>query len=157
MKQSRTTLGAVAALALLSGCASEPMGPRTTVMPGPNKPFAVFQRDDAFCRQFAQQQSAGVAGASNNQQIGSAVLGTVLGAGLGAAIGGGRGAGIGAASGALGGTMVGSSQAQRGTLTAQQLFDNAYAQCMFAHGNQVAGFAQPAASASVPPPPPPPR
>jgi uncharacterized protein YcfJ len=113
------------------------MGPRAAVMPGPNKPFAVFQQEDAFCRQFAQQQSAGVAQASNNQQIGSAVLGTVLGAGLGAAIGGGRGAGIGAASGALGGTLSGSSQAQRGTLTAQQLFDNAYRQCMYAHGNQV--------------------
>jgi uncharacterized protein YcfJ len=153
---SKAIIGAVAALALLSGCAQQPMGPRAAVMPGPNKPFAVFQQDDAFCRQFAQQQSAGVAQAGNNQQIGSAVLGTVLGAGLGTAIGGGRGAAIGAAGGALGGTMSGSSQAQRGTLTAQQLFDNAYRQCMYAHGNQVAGFAPPA-SASVPPPPPPPR
>jgi uncharacterized protein YcfJ len=153
---NKIIIGAVAALALLSGCASQPMGPRVAVMPAPNKPFSVFEQEDAECRNFAQSRSAGVAEASNTQQFGTAVLGTVLGAGLGAAIGGGRGAAIGAAGGALGGTMSGSSQAERGTLTAQQLFDNAYRQCMYAHGNQVAGFAPPA-SASVPPPPPPPR
>jgi hypothetical protein len=155
VKHSKATCGAVAALALLLGCAQEPMGPRTRVMPGPNKPFAVFQQDDAVCRQFAQQQAGGAAGSANNQQIGSAVLGTVLGAGLGAALGGGTGAGIGAASGALGGTMVGSSQAQRGTVTAQQLFDNAYSQCMYAKGNQVAGFVRPSPPPGPPPPPPP--
>ena len=140
MKHRKVAIGALASLAILSGCTSEPVGPRAGVMPAPNKPFAEFQRDDAICRQFAQQQSTGVAQGANNQQIGSAVLGTVLGAGLGAALGGGRGAGIGAATGALGGTMVGSSQAQRGTFTAQQLYDSAYQQCMYAHGNQVAGF-----------------
>jgi uncharacterized protein YcfJ len=155
VKHNKAIIGAVAALALLSGCASQPMGPRVAVMPGPNKPFSVFQEDDAVCRNFAQSRSAGVAESSNNSQIGTAVLGTVLGAGLGAAIGGGQGAGIGAASGALGGTLVGSGQAQRGTLTAQQLYDNAYSQCMYAKGNQVPGFVQPAASASAPPPPPP--
>jgi uncharacterized protein YcfJ len=155
VKHNKAIIGAVAALALLSGCASQPMGPRVAVMPAPNKPFSVFQEDDAVCRNFAQQRTAGVAESANNSQIGTAVLGTVLGAGLGAAIGGGQGAGIGAASGALGGTLVGSGQAQRGTYTAQQLYDNAYSQCMYAKGNQVPGFVQPAASASVPPPPPP--
>jgi uncharacterized protein YcfJ len=138
--------------AVLAGCASEPMGPRVAVMPAPNKPFSVFQDDDLICRNFAKQQSAGVAQQGNAAQVGTAVVGTALGAGLGAAIGGGRGAAVGAGTGALGGTAVGAGQAERGTLTAQQLYDNAYAQCMYARGNQVPGYAAPA-----PPPPPPPR
>ncbi|HZB93880.1 MAG TPA: glycine zipper family protein [Stellaceae bacterium] len=155
MKHAQATIAAVTTLALLSGCAQAPMGPRVAVMPGPNKPFAVFQEDDAVCRNFAQQHSAGVAEASNNAQIGTAVLGTVLGAGLGAAIGGGRGAAIGAGAGALGGTAIGSGQAQRGSYTAQQLYDNAYSQCMYAHGNQVPGYVQTPAVVTGPPGPPP--
>jgi uncharacterized protein YcfJ len=155
---NKAIIGAVAALALLSGCASAPMGPRVAVMPAPNKPFSVFEQEDAECRNFAQSRSAGVAEASNNQQFGTAVLGTVLGAGLGAAIGGGQGAAIGAGAGALGGTAVGSNAAARGTMSAQQFYDNAYSQCMYAKGNQVPGFV-PASSAPPPgysPPPGPP-
>jgi uncharacterized protein YcfJ len=147
----KVIIGAVGALALLSGCASQPMGPRVAVMPAPNKPFSVFEQEDAECRNFAQSRSAGVAEASNNQQFGTAVLGTVLGAGLGAAIGGGQGAAIGAGAGALGGTAVGSNATARGTMTAQQFYDNAYSQCMYAKGNQVPGFA-PAAPPPGPPP-----
>ena len=156
MKPVNATLVAVTTLALLAGCAQAPMGPRVAVMPAPNKPFPVFQDDDVVCRNFAQQRSAGVAESGNNAQVTSAVVGTVLGAGLGAAIGGGRGAAIGAGAGALGGTAYGSNAAGHGTYTAQQLYDNAYAQCMYSRGNQVPGFA-PAASAPPPPPPPPPR
>lgn len=152
MKHAPATIAAATAVALLAGCAAPPMGPRVAVMPAPNKPFPVFQEDDAICRQFAQQQSAGVAESANNRQVGSAVIGTVLGAGLGAAIGGGRGAGIGAASGALVGTGAGAGGAERGTYTAQQLYDNAYSQCMYSRGNQVPGFAAPAYAAPPPPP-----
>jgi uncharacterized protein YcfJ len=160
VKHVKRTVAAATALALLAGCATQPMGPRVAVMPAPNKPFAVFQEDDLVCRNFAQQQSAGVAEQGNSSQVGTAIIGTVLGAGLGAALGGGRGAAIGAGAGALGGTAVGSGQAERGSYTAQQLYDNAYSQCMYARGNQVPGFAPAPAMAPPPPgppPPPPPR
>src|SRR5690242_18649613 len=122
-------------------------------MPAPNKPFAAFQEDDVICRNYAQQSSAGVAESGNNQQVGTAVVGTLLGAGLGAAIGGGHGAAIGAGAGALGGTAVGSNAAARGTLTAQQIYNNAYTQCMYSRGNQVPGYYTPAAASPPPPPP----
>jgi uncharacterized protein YcfJ len=140
------------------------MGPTVNVMPAPNKPFVVFQQEDAGCRQFATQQSAGAVQQANNSQLGSAAIGTVLGAGLGAAIGGGRGAAIGAAGGATVGTGYGTGYAAHGTYTAQQLYDNAYSQCMYSYGNQVPGFypasAPPPPGAYPPPPgypPPPPR
>jgi len=141
---------AILTVGLLAGCASAPTGPRVQVLPAPNKPFPVFQQEDASCRQFAQQQSAGAAESANNSQLGSAAIGTVLGAGLGAAIGGGRGAAIGAGAGALGGTAYGTNAAERGTYTAQQLYDNAYTQCMYSYGNQVPGVY------AAPPPAPPP-
>lgn len=156
MKHAKAVVAAATTLALLAGCAEQPMGPRVAVMPAPGKPFEVFQQDDAVCRQFAQQQSAGAAEQGNNAQLGSAVIGTVLGAGLGAAIGGGRGAAIGAGTGAVAGTAIGSGQAARGTYTAQQLYDNAYSQCMYSRGNQVPGFVAAPAAAPPPPPPPPP-
>lgn len=142
----------VASLLLLEGCVTQPMGPRVAVMPAPNKPFAVFQEDQAVCKQFADQQTAGGADAANNRAVGSAVLGTVLGAGLGAAIGGGRGAAIGAGSGAIVGTAAGSGPAAGAQYSLQQRYDIAYEQCMYSRGNQVPGFS----NAPPPPPPPPP-
>ena len=157
MKHVKASVVAVTTLALLAGCATQPMGPTVSVMPAPGKPFGVFQEDDAICRNFAQQNSAGAAEQGNSQQVGTAIIGTVLGAGLGAAIGGGRGAAIGAGAGALGGTAVGANAAARGTYTAQQLYNNAYTQCMYSRGNQVPGYAPPpsAAPPGYPPPPPP--
>jgi len=133
----------VVPLLLLDGCAQTPMGPTVAVMPAPGKPFDVFQTDQAVCKQFADSQVAGGAQAANNQQVGTAVLGTILGAGLGAAIGGGRGAAIGAASGALGGTAVGAGPASQANMSLQQRYDIAYAQCMYTRGNQVPGFSPP--------------
>jgi uncharacterized protein YcfJ len=153
VKNVRSKIAAVAIAATLAACAQQPMAPTVSVMPAPNKPFQVFQEDDAICRQFGAQQSAGAAESGNNQAVGTAVIGTVLGAGLGAAIGGGRGAAIGAGAGALGGTAVGAGAAERGQYTAQQLYNNAYSQCMYSRGNQVPGYA---AAPNYPPPPPPP-
>jgi len=130
----------VVPLLLLDGCAQTPLGPTVAVMPAPGKPFDVFASDQAICKQFADSQVAGGAQAANNQQVGTAVLGTLLGAGLGAAIGGGRGAAIGAASGALGGTAVGAAPASQANMSLQQRYDIAYAQCMYTRGNQVPGF-----------------
>ena len=147
------------ALMAMSACTSPPMGPTVAVMPGPSKPFSVFQEDDAICRQFADQSIGGAQNAQNtqtNQTLIGAGVGTLLGAGLGAAIGGGRGAAIGAGAGAIGGTAVGASQAQTTGMSVQQRFNLAYQQCMFSRGNQVPGFVQSPPPGAFPPPPPPP-
>ncbi len=123
-------------------------------MRAPNKPFEVFQQDQAVCQQYAQQVIGPAQQQLQNQQVGSAVIGTVLGAGLGAAIGGGRGAAIGAASGAAAGTAYGSNAAQYESMNMQQRYDMAYSQCMYSHGNQTPGF-QPPPNYPYPPPPPP--
>jgi uncharacterized protein YcfJ len=159
VKQARAAAVATIAAALtLSACTQAPMGPTVGVMPGPNKPFSVFQEDQAICRQFAEQQVGGAQQAENTattQTLIGAGVGTLLGAGLGAAIGGGRGAAIGAAAGAVGGTAVGASQAQGSTMSVQRRYDIAYEQCMYSRGNQVPGYVQPAPAMSPPPPPPP--
>jgi len=140
MKALRPIFYSAAFLAILGGCVQPPMGPRVAVMPAPNKPFEVFAGEDASCRQFASQQVAGGAEQANNQEIGSAVVGTALGAALGAAVGGGRGAAIGAGSGAIVGTAAGSGPASYAQYGLQRRYDIAYSQCMYAHGNQVPGF-----------------
>lgn len=152
MRSSKTTTAALTALLLLEGCVTQPMGPTVQVMPAPGKPFDVFQQDQAVCKQYADQQTAGGAQQANNQQVLTGAVGTVLGAGLGAAIGGGRGAAIGAGSGAVAGTVVGAGPAQQAQMTLQQRYDAAYSQCMYGHGNQVPGYA-PAQPPPYPPPP----
>ncbi|HKW53982.1 MAG TPA: glycine zipper family protein, partial [Stellaceae bacterium] len=92
MNHVQRGVAVLAAAGVLAGCAQPPLGPTVPVMPAANKPFPVFQQEDAYCRQFAQQQTAGTAETANNAQFGTAVIGTVLGAGLGAALGGGQGA-----------------------------------------------------------------
>src|SRR5215471_18122955 len=125
VKNLRAKIAAVSAVTLLAACAQQPLAPTVQVMPAPNKPFAAFQEDDVICRNFAQQQSAGVAESGNNQQVGTAVVGTLLGAGLGAAIGGGRGAAIGAGAGAIAGTGLGMSSSANEQYGIQQQYDNA--------------------------------
>jgi uncharacterized protein YcfJ len=158
-------LVSLAALTALSSCAAPPLAPSVAVMPGPNKPFDVFQTDQAVCRQFAEQQVGGAQAANQagtNQALIGAGVGTLLGAGLGAAVGGGRGAAIGAGAGAVGGTAIGASNAQAAQYTLQQRYDIAYEQCMASRGNQVPGYPAaypapyPAPPPSYPPPPPPP-
>ncbi len=145
----------------LSACATVPSGPSVRVMPGPWKPFEVFQSDDAACRQWAAQQT----GTSPNDAVlqnfvTGGVLGTLAGAGLGALIGAaygnvGAGAAIGAASGLIGGTAVASGPAYGAGHAAQKRYDNAYAQCMYAKGNQIPGVMSPRRIYSPPPPRPP--
>jgi hypothetical protein len=128
---------AIAGAALISACATEPMGPTVQVLPGQNKPFEVFQNDQVLCKQYADQQVAGQADAANQRGLGEAVITTALGAGLGAAVGGGRGAGVGAAAGGLVGANVGSGTSGRAGQSIQQQYNNAYVQCMYAKGNQL--------------------
>ena len=153
MKTIKTTACSLAAVLTLSACAGGPMGPTIPVMPAPNKPFAVFQQDQAVCQNFTAQQVAPQIQAANNQAVGGALLGTLLGAGLGAALGGGRGAAIGAASGAAIGTAGGTSYSADANMTIQQQYNVAYQQCMYARGNQVPGYQ--GGMSSAPPPPPP--
>lgn len=149
------------AIAMLAGCAQTPMGPTVNVMPAANKPFEVFQQDQAVCKSYAQQQVAGQADNANQRAVGGALLGTALGAGLGAAVGGGHGAGVGAATGAVAGTAVGASTSGHEQMSIQQQYNTAYLQCMYSRGNQVPGYQTvpqpvPAAPVIVAPPPPPP-
>jgi uncharacterized protein YcfJ len=132
-----TVAAGLSAVLLLEGCATTPMGPTVQVMPAQNKPFDQFASEDAGCRQYAGQQVSGQADAANNQAVGTTLLTTALGAGLGAAVGGGKGAGVGAATGGVVGTALGAGNSQHTQPTIQQQYDNAYAQCMYAKGNQV--------------------
>jgi hypothetical protein len=113
------------------------MGPTVAVMPGPNKSFDAFQSDQLVCKQFAEQSVSGQAQNANLRGVGAAALTTALGAGLGGAIGGGSGAGIGAASGAVAGGGLGAVTSSNQQRSIQDQYNIAFAQCMFARGNQV--------------------
>jgi len=160
---------------VLSACATLPTGPAVMSLPGTGKSFDQFRADDALCRQFAYEQVGGVTGqqAAQNSAVTSTIVGTALGAAAGAAIGSasgqvGAGAAIGAASGLILGSAVGSGYASGAYYEAQQRYDNAYLQCMYAQGNRVPAngqFTRPASMttarsatprpAKYPPPPPP--
>lgn len=122
---------------LLTGCASFPTGPSVMVLPGSTKSFEAFRNDDAICQQFAIGQAGTPGEAATNSGIGSAAVGTALGAAAGAAIGGGSGAAIGAGTGLAAGGLVGTDTASRSGYAAQERFDIAYIQCMYAKGHRV--------------------
>jgi uncharacterized protein YcfJ len=160
MRSFATRIVAAAGVLLLGSNAGWAMSPSVQVVPAPNKPFDVFQQDDAVCRQYAEGQVGPQD--SGSTVVGSAIVGTLLGAGLGAAVGGGRGAAIGAGAGAAAGTGYGANAAAQQQYSAQQRYDNAYVQCMYSKGNQVPGYqggaappppgSQPPAPGSQPPP-----
>jgi len=133
----------VLSLLVLSGCATLPSGPSVLVLPGQGKPFERFQVDDMICRQWAGKQIGMSAQDIANQNTATgAVVGTAVGAGAGALLGAasgdaGTGAAIGAGTGLLVGTAAGSGAGQGYGWQAQQQYDYAYVQCMYAKGNQV--------------------
>src|SRR5271157_720282 len=150
-------------LAVISGCATMPTGPNVVVLPGPGKPFEVFQADDAVCRQWAQQQIGGASPSqtANQNTATGATVGALVGAAMGAAIGAATGnaaagAAIGGGTGLLGGTAMGSNAGAASEYQLQRRYDIAYQQCMYAKGNQIPGAVRRQARAYVPPPPPPP-
>jgi hypothetical protein len=152
---SRRQAAASLAALLLVGCTTLPSGPRTRVMPAPNKPFEVFVHDDELCRGFAARQiGTEPRQAALDSAVTSAAVGTAIGAVAGAALGGGRGAGVGAASGLVIGSAAGAGAADASSWELQRRYDLAYEQCMYAHGNQVPGYAR---ITNTPPPPPPVR
>jgi uncharacterized protein YcfJ len=163
VKVFKPAAAGVAAMALLSACATIPLGPRVQAMPPPHKPYEVFQQDDAFCRDNAANAVQGQVEAANNAQVGGALFTTILGAALGGAIGGGRGAAIGAAAGAGAGGLYGVNAAQWQQMSIQQRYDVVYAQCMYGHGDRIPGYGgpprmrpnyPPSQGGMTPPPPP---
>ena len=161
MMSQKITIFLFLALLVMGGCATVPSGPSVLVLPPPEKPFEVFQADDAICRQWALQQI----GQSPQETVDkstatSAVVGTIIGAGLGAAIGSvsgdvGAGAAIGGATGLFFGTAAGAESARVYGWEAQRRYDIAYQQCMYAKGNLIPGMKRTRTIRKVPPPPPP--
>jgi hypothetical protein len=77
---AKSTACSVSLAVLLAGCVQQPLGPSVAVMPAPNKPFEVFQQDQAACTGWANQQTAGQAQDANNQAFGTAVAAGPAGA-----------------------------------------------------------------------------
>ena len=125
------------ALLVMGGCATIPKGPSVMVLPPPEKPFEVFQADDAVCRTWAAQQI----GLSPQETVNQNTV---------------TGAAIGAASGLLLGTAAGADSARVYGWEAQRRYDIAYMQCMYAKGNQIPGVVPQTRSIQRMPPPPPP-
>ncbi|WP_241023842.1 glycine zipper family protein [Paraburkholderia sp. Ac-20340] len=126
-------------------------------LPQSGKPLSEFQQDDAGCRTYAAQLVNPVASAPAvaNAGLAAPVVGAAGGAAAGALIGLGAGnAGAGAAIGAGAGLLLGSvaGQQQHGASQAalQQQYDNAYAQCIVAHGDSIASPAPRPAVVAVP-------
>jgi hypothetical protein len=154
---------AVTAVLVVSGCATLPSGPSVLVLPGQGKSFEQFQADDYVCRRWAEHQIGMTAQQTANENtVQGAAAGTVIGAGAGALLGAAAGnaaagAAIGAGSGLLVGTAAGAGAGREYGWQAQQRYDNAYVQCMYAKGNEVPGAVhQYRIRKRNPPPPPPP-
>jgi uncharacterized protein YcfJ len=153
VKRTTMATAAFAAVAVLAGCATTPLGPTVAAMPGANRPYPAFQQDDAYCRSEAANAVQGQVAAANNQQVGTALFTTLLGTALGAAVGGGHGAAIGAAAGAGVGTAYGVNQNQWQQMSIQQRYNVIYARCMYGHGDRIAGYGPPPSMGYPPPPP----
>ncbi|WP_233875201.1 glycine zipper family protein [Paraburkholderia adhaesiva] len=126
----------------LCSCASTPVGPTVQVLPGQAVPFEVFQQEQDTCKQYAASQVEGQADRANASAVGTALLTTALGAAFGAATSWhGHAAGAGAAVGATAGAALGAGNSSNAQMGIQVQYNNAYAQCMYAKGNQVAGMA----------------
>jgi len=127
---------------MLSACASAPTGPTVAVMPREGKPFEVFQAEDQQCRTFAANSTKDTGNAALKEGITSAAVGAALGAAAGALIQGGNHAnvGTGAGVGLLGGSALGAMNASGKDNQAQNQYNIAYQQCMYAKGNQVPSY-----------------
>jgi hypothetical protein len=136
-RQVTSSLGACA-LALLAGCAQQPIGPTAGVTPGPGKTDAVFQADMNACKQTASTAIAGQVDAANR----SAMTGVLTSAAAGVLSNGVANAatsatGDTASQAAAGGIQ--NSQASQGNI--QAVYDTAFNNCMYARGENVPGMA----------------
>ena len=142
------------ALLAVSACATVPTGPSVMVMPGPGKPFDLFQQEDVQCRQYAQQQiGAYPQDTINKNTAAGAAIGGAAGAALGSLSHTGSGLAFGAITGALFGAAVGSGQGQYYGYEAQRRYDIAYMQCMYANGNIIPSMRRVRHARRTPPPP----
>jgi hypothetical protein len=132
------TLG-LSVVLIVGGCATIPTGPSTLALPGTGKTFDQFRLDDGECQRYAFAQIGGMTAekAAEESAVRSAAIGTAVGAVAGAAIGGSNGAGVGAGTGLIFGSVVGTDASQRSAYGSQRRYDNAYVQCMYAHGHKV--------------------
>jgi len=142
-RHGRVTISLCAILALAACTSSAPTAPSFAIMPRPGESFAIFQQNDAQCRLYAQTQTGETPsqGAASSG-LKSAVLGTGVGAASGALFGSvagnaGTGAAIGAGSGLLLGSIIGAGRARQTGDMLQHRYDDAYAQCMVGHGEQL--------------------
>jgi len=132
-------------MAFVSGCATMPTGPSVLVLPTPGKTIEQFNSEDIACRQWAGERSgASAQDTATKNTVSGVAVGTAIGAGAGALIGSatgqaGEGAAIGAGTGLLVGTASGANAGQVYGWEAQQRYDYAYVQCMYAKGNQIPG------------------
>ena len=148
------------AIVLISGslaaCATYPSGPSMLALPGNGASFDQFRADDYGCQSYAQQTLGGRSPqqSASESGINSAAIGTVVGAAAGALLGAasgnpGAGAAIGAGSGLILGSASGTDSYAGSGYLAQQRYDDAYIQCMYAKGHQVP---VPASVTNYPPP-----
>src|SRR2546425_1008032 len=134
MMVTRGVVAPVAAVLLLSACATIPTGPTVMVLPGNGKSFEQFQGDDVICRQWALQQTGTTTGqASSQSTVSGAAIGTLVGAAAGAALGAAAGspatgAAAGAGIGLLGGTAVGAGRAEGANASVHPRYNAADAQ-----------------------------
>ena len=160
-----SNLAILALCGSLAACATYPTGPSMMALPGNGASFDQFRADDYQCQSYAQQtlglQSPQQSAA--NSGLNSAAVGTAVGAAAGALLGAasgnaGAGAAIGAGSGLILGSAAGTDASASTGYMAQQRYDDAYIQCMYAKGHQVpvpasvANYQQPAQSYIAPPP-----
>jgi hypothetical protein len=154
-------------LSTVSACATIPSGPNVTVVPARGKPFELFQQEDLLCRRWAEQR-IGISPQEviNKDTTTGAMVGTAVGAGLGALAGAasgqaGGGALIGGAAGMLVGAASGADSGRISGYEAQQRYDSAYVQCMYAKDNHILGDSRWSrryyyrSNVTLPPPPPP--
>ena len=126
---------------IIFGCASTtPKAPKIAVMTAPGKPFDQFVLEDKLCRQYAEEYIGSSPKSATGSGVGTALAGTALGTAAGALIGGREGAATGAGVGLIGGSIAGSGQTSYEAHDIQWSYDTAYAQCMYAKGNQVPGY-----------------
>ena len=144
-------VAAISALALLGGCATQPLGPTIPVMPPAGKSMESFQQDEDYCEQYAADRASGRVKQANDDELRRGIIGGALGAGLGALAGNTKGA---IAGGIIGSVIGSSSGAGYDQHRVQRTYDVAYGQCMTARGNEVGMRHHPRRGYGPPPPPP---
>src|ERR1700689_3853040 len=110
---------ALSPAAVLSACAEQPVGPTVPVMPGPNKPMAQFQQDEAACEQYAGDRAAARVQHDNDREAGGTFIGALLGTEVGAAAGNTKGAIVGGVAGAAIGNSATHPGYRQGTIQGQ--------------------------------------